>query len=67
MHAGLAIYTYIRVVRGVDINLGKAEWKLHVVCGTLIAASIAVFYPLSAFGPSGYWYFYCSILESGSG
>jgi hypothetical protein len=56
MHAGLAIYTYLRIVRGVDINLGKAEWKLHGVCATIIAISNVLFYFLDAFGPTGYWY-----------
>jgi hypothetical protein len=56
MHAGLALYTYVRVVRGRTLNLGRGEWRLHVICATIILISILVFLPLDSFGPSGFWY-----------
>lgn len=55
MNIGLSIYTYLRIVKGVNLNLGRGEWKLHAICTCLIVGSISVFYSFDAFGQSGYW------------
>jgi hypothetical protein len=56
MHAGLATYIYLKVVRIKSLKLGKGEWKLHSLCILVVVGSIAVFLPLRSFGSTGYWY-----------
>ncbi|KAJ6641498.1 hypothetical protein Bhyg_06437 [Pseudolycoriella hygida] len=55
MHAGLAIYTYLGVVRWKYLDLGRGDWKIHLICGGLTIFLILGLLPFDSFGPSGYW------------
>lgn len=55
MHAALAIYTYLGVVHWKHLDLGKGDWKIHLLCGSLMIVLILGLLPFDAFGPSGYW------------
>jgi hypothetical protein len=55
MHVGLAAYIYFKVVRQRTYDLGRGEWKLHVISLALPISTLVLFLPFDAFGCSGYW------------
>jgi hypothetical protein len=55
MNSGLALYTYFKVVRHNQIDLGRGEWKLHLMCVAFIVSIMMIFIPLDGFGCTGYW------------
>lgn len=55
MHASVAAYTYIRIIHRIRPDLGKWEWKLHLICWLFLGVTIPTLYHFKAFGCSGYW------------
>ncbi len=55
MHASVAAYTYIRIIHRIRPDLGKWEWKLHLLCWLFLSVTIPTLYYFKAFGSSGYW------------
>lgn len=61
MHASVAGYTYLRVVHGKNLNLGRYEWKLQLLWCCFLIVTILLFHFMECFGNSGYWYIYMNI------